>query len=158
MPTKRLPQRTRVRTPPSKHIRRSNHLTSLALIILVVGSVATAGVHFLSPSNAATGPRSSAAADVSAPTVSFTAPTASSVRGTTTVSVTASDETGGSGVASVAIYIDGATTASKTFTSTGPYDFSWDTTTVGQGSHTLSAVATDNAGNAGTALLTITVD
>jgi hypothetical protein len=154
----RLPQRIRVRTQPSKHIRRSNRLTSLALIILVIGTVATAGVHFLSPSNASPGPHRSGSADVTAPAVAFTAPTSGSVSGVVTVAVAATDETGGSGVASVAVTVDGADTPIKGFTGNDAYDFSWDTSTLAHGSHTLSAVATDKAGNAGTALLTVTIN
>ncbi len=158
IPNNPLPKRYRVRTPPSRHIRRSNHLLSLALVVLVVGAVTTAGVHNLSSSNAATGPKGASSSDVTAPTVGFTAPAASSVTGKSVlVTVAASDEAGGSGMASVAVYLDGDTTALKTFSGAGPYSFTWDTSAVSIGSHTLSAVATDKAGNNSTSLLTVTV-
>jgi poly(hydroxyalkanoate) depolymerase family esterase len=91
--------------------------------------------------------------DTVAPTVALTAPAAgATVTGTITVTVAASDDLG---VVRVDLVVDGAVTSSDT---TAPYAFAVDTTTLGNGSHTLAAVAVDAAGNAGTsAIATVTV-
>lgn len=98
--------------------------------------------------------------DTTAPTVSLTAPTNGSfVSGiAVAVNATASDNTGGSGVARVDYYLDGSTTPSGT-DSTAPYSWAWNTTSTTNGSHTVSAKAIDNAGNTSTAAtVTVTVD
>src|SRR5213593_295992 len=94
-------------------------------------------------------------ADTTAPTVSITAPTGgSNVSGTTTVSATASDNVG---VAGVQFRLDGAALGSEDTTS--PYSVSWNTTTVSNGSHSLTAVGRDAAGNQTTsAAIAVTVN
>src|SRR5206468_659852 len=62
--------------------------------------------------------------------------------GTVTVSASASDNIG---VAGVQFLVDGANLGAEDTAS--PYSVSWNTTTVGNGSHTLTAVARDAAGN-----------
>src|SRR5262249_1927829 len=62
-----------------------------------------------------------------------------------TVTVTASANDGGSGVASVTFLLDGAATA--TVTGAGPYSWVWNTATAAAGSHTLAARAVDGMGN-----------
>jgi chitodextrinase len=81
--------------------------------------------------------------DTAAPTVSFTAPTnGATVSGTISVSATASDN---AGVAGVQFKLDGANlNAEETIF---PYSIFWDTTTAANGTHTLTAVARDAAGN-----------
>jgi hypothetical protein len=155
----RLPKRTRPRPPQSKHIQRSNHFVTLALVVLVGGTVATAGVHFLSPSSAATGPKkSTTSGDITAPTASFTEPATGSVTGKAVlVTIDAHDETRGSGMSKLVVSLDGSTAPLKAFDGDGPYSFVWDSSTVASGSHTLSAIATDKAGNNSTALLTVIV-
>jgi len=93
--------------------------------------------------------------DTTPPTVSLTAPVNSAtVSGTTTVSASASDNVG---VTSVQFKLDGANLGSP-FTAT-PYSFGWDTTQVSNGTHTLTATASDGAGNTATAAnVTITVN
>ena len=81
--------------------------------------------------------------DNAAPTVSLTAPAAGTVSGTVTVSATASDNVG---VVGVQFKLDGANLGAEDTTGP-PYSVSWDTTTVANGSHTLTAVARDAAGN-----------
>ena len=82
--------------------------------------------------------------DTTAPSVAITAPSAGSVvTGTVTVSVSASDNVGVSGVD---LYVDGAYYASSAI---APYTFTLDSTTLADGGHTLSARATDAAGNVG---------
>ncbi len=92
--------------------------------------------------------------DTTAPTVSLTAPAdGATVSGTVTLSATASDNVG---VAGVQFLVDGAPLGAEDTTS--PYSVSWNTTTVTNGSHTLTAVARDAAGNTTTsAPVTVTV-
>ena len=93
-------------------------------------------------------------ADTTAPTVSITAPTGgANLSGTITVSATASDNVG---VAGVQLRLDGAALGSEDTTS--PYSVSWNTTTVSNGAHSLTAVARDAAGNQTTsAAIAVTV-
>ena len=81
--------------------------------------------------------------DGTAPTVSISAPSAgASVSGTVTVSANSSDNVG---VVGVQFMLDGG--ALGTEDATAPYSISWNTTTASDGSHTLTAVARDAAGN-----------
>ena len=91
-------------------------------------------------------------ADTTPPTVTLTAPVnGSGLSGTVSLSATASDNVG---VASVSFYCDGSLIATDT---ASPYVANWDSTTVADGSHTLSAVATDAAGNSATSSVSVTV-
>ncbi|PYS20039.1 MAG: hypothetical protein DMG11_30690, partial [Acidobacteria bacterium] len=92
--------------------------------------------------------------DSTPPTVSLTAPVnGATVSGTTTVSATASDNVG---VVGVQFKLDGANLGAEDTAS--PYSVSWNTTTASNGSHTLTAVARDAAGNSTTsAAVTVTV-
>jgi chitodextrinase len=96
------------------------------------------------------------ATNTTPPTVSMTAPAANAtVSGTTTITASAAAATGAS-IASVQFELDGKALGSADTAS--PYTYSWDTTGVSNGSHTLTAVATDNDGNTTTATnVTITV-
>jgi Concanavalin A-like lectin/glucanases superfamily/Domain of unknown function (DUF1929)/Bacterial Ig domain/Galactose oxidase, central domain len=93
--------------------------------------------------------------DTSFPTVSVTAPAANStVAGTVSVNASANDNRG---VQSVQLRVDGGNLGAADTSS--PYSASWDTTGVANGSHTLTAVARDAAGNATTsATVTVNVD
>ena len=85
-------------------------------------------------------------ADTTPPTVSLTAPqTNATVSGIVTVSATASDNVG---VASVQFQLDGTNLSSAQ--TIAPYSIQWDTTSAANGSHTLTAIAKDAAGNAAT--------
>jgi RHS repeat-associated protein len=93
--------------------------------------------------------------DTTAPTATITSPTAArDARGVVTVNGVASDPTAAdgssSGVASVALYVDGIQEGMPVTASTTP-SFLWDTTNVASGPHTLTLKATDNAGNTGAA-------
>jgi hypothetical protein len=92
--------------------------------------------------------------DNTAPTVSLSAPAGgSTVQNSVTVSANASDNVG---VAGVQFKLDGANLQSEDTSS--PYSINWDTTTVANGSHTLTAVARDGAGNTTTSsAVTVTV-
>ncbi len=93
-------------------------------------------------------------ADTTPPSVSITSPSSgSTVSGKISVTASASDDVA---VASVQLQVDGGNVGSAD-TST-PYNFSLDTTTLSNGSHTLTAVATDKAGNQATsAPISVTV-
>ncbi len=93
-------------------------------------------------------------ADTTPPTVSVTAPAVgATVSGSVTVSAGASDNTG---VAGVQFKVDGTNVGAED--TTAPYSISWNTTTAGNGSHGLTAVARDAAGNTTTStIVTVTV-
>lgn len=83
--------------------------------------------------------------DAQAPTVSLNAPLAGAlVSGLVAIDVSATDNIG---VVRVDLAVNGTKVASDT---AAPYGFSWDSTTVGNGSVTLTATAVDAAGNAAT--------
>jgi len=92
--------------------------------------------------------------DTTVPTVAMSAPASgATVSGTVTVSATASDNVG---VAGVQFKLDGANLGAEDTAS--PYSLAWNSTTVANGSHTLTAVARDAAGNTATATsVTVTV-
>lgn len=91
-------------------------------------------------------------ADTSAPTVSINSPTnGATLSGTAAITIGASDNIA---VSSVALYID--STLLKTWTS-GPYQFSLNTTTLSNGSHQIQAVATDSSGNTTKTSITVQV-
>ena len=84
-------------------------------------------------------------ADTTPPTVSLTAPSANAVlSNTVTLSVTAIDNTGGSGVSNVAFLVDGVAVGSN---SSAPYSITWNSKSLVNGSHTIQARAQDAAGN-----------
>lgn len=97
---------------------------------------------------------SGGAGDTTAPTVSLTAPTAgATVSGNVTVSANATDNVG---VAGVQFKLDGNDLGSEDTTS--PYSTTWNAATASNGSHTLTAVARDAAGNTTTSsTVTVTV-
>jgi Domain of unknown function (DUF1929)/Bacterial Ig domain/Concanavalin A-like lectin/glucanases superfamily len=81
--------------------------------------------------------------DTTPPIISITSPAANAtVASTVTVSATASDNVGVSGVQ---FFLDGAPLGSEVVDP--PYSTVWDTTTVAPGSHILTARARDAAGN-----------
>jgi hypothetical protein len=93
--------------------------------------------------NQATSPSVTVTVDNTPPAVSVGAPSnGATVSGAMTVSASASDNTG---VAGVQFTLDGANLGSER--TTAPYSISWDTTTIGDGSHVITAVARDTAGN-----------
>jgi hypothetical protein len=91
-----------------------------------------------------------AASDATPPAISMSAPAnGATVSGSSaTVSAIASDN---AGVASVQFKLDGANLGAVI--TTAPYSLSWDSTAVADGSHSLTAVAADAAGNQATAIL-----
>jgi glucose/arabinose dehydrogenase len=104
-------------------------------------------------------PSNEASADVTGdttpPTAVVTAPAAgATVSGTVTVTASASDDVG---IAGVRFTVDGQPLGAED--TTAPYSVSWNTTSAAPGSHGLSAIARDAAGNEGAApVVTVTVD
>jgi len=96
----------------------------------------------------------SASVDSVSPTTSITSPpAASTVSGTAPVAASASDNVA---VTSVQLLVDGAVVGTAAST---PYNFSWNTAALTNGSHTLQTKAFDAAGNAGlSAPVTVSVN
>jgi len=94
--------------------------------------------------------------DTSPPSVSLTAPAAHAViSNTVTLTASASDNPGGSGVARVTFLVDGVVVGSTT---TSPRTLDWSSGLVTNGSHTIQATAQDIAGNqAFSATVSVTV-
>jgi chitodextrinase len=91
--------------------------------------------------------------DTIPPVISLTTPTNNQTTNLTfPISATASDQFG---VSEVQFYAD--TTLISTITS-APYTFNWDSYAVHNGAHTITAVATDVAGNQATQSITINID
>jgi hypothetical protein len=92
-------------------------------------------------------------ADSSAPTVSFVAPAYGAVlrRGSIGVSASATDP---NGVARVDFYANGQLIGSR---SSAPYTVTWNARRAARGSYTLTARATDTAGNVGEASIPVTL-
>jgi hypothetical protein len=92
--------------------------------------------------------------DTTPPAVAVTAPAGgASATATVTVSATASDS---GGVVGVQFKLDGVDLGAEDMTA--PYSIAWNTTAAANGSHTLTAVARDAAGNTATsAPVTVTV-
>ena len=81
--------------------------------------------------------------DTTPPTVSITSPgNGATVSGTIAVTASASDNVG---VAGVQFKLDGANLGTEV--TSAPYSVPWDTATATDGSHTLTAVVRDTAGN-----------
>ena len=80
--------------------------------------------------------------DTTSPAVSISSPSSgSTVKGTATVNITATDNVG---VTKVDLFVNGSLFATDT---TSPFSFAWDTTTVTDGTYTITASAYDAAGN-----------
>jgi hypothetical protein len=98
-------------------------------------------------------------ADKTAPTTSITAPSAgSTVRGTVTVNANAADNTGGTGISKVELYVDGVLNSTDT---ASPYSFAWNSTAATNAAHSLTVKAYDGASPANvatSAAVSVTVD
>ena len=91
--------------------------------------------------------------DTTPPTVSFASPAnGSTVSGSLNISINASDNVG---VASVSVSVDGSILGSLLTSS--PFSILWNTVLLSNGSHTITAIAKDAAGNSATATETVTV-
>ncbi len=107
----------------------------------VLGAVARDGA-----GNIGSAARVSVTVDNVPPNVSITAPVSGAmVSGTITVSATATDDVG---VVGAQLKLDGANLGAEV--TTAPYAISWNTASVSNAVHTLTAVARDRAGNTST--------
>ena len=90
--------------------------------------------------------------DTTPPQVTITNPQdGQTVSGTVIIRATASDNVG---VSKVEFYIDGTKVGEDT---SSPYEYSWNTTQYADGNHTIQVRAIDNAGNVGSASITVNV-
>ena len=90
--------------------------------------------------------------DSLAPTVTIVSPAAgTTLSGTVAVQATATDNVG---VVQTALEVDGEVRATGTI---APYQWNLDTTTIANGTHTITVLAYDAAGNIGAASVTVTV-
>ncbi|MES2748921.1 MAG: Ig-like domain-containing protein [Patescibacteria group bacterium] len=133
-------------TPPANTV-------SMTLFHLIAGngSLTIDDISVTGPAGTTTGTTT----DTTAPTVSITSPsTGATASGTVAITAQASDA---SGVASVSLIIDGAVSGAAD--TTAPYTFTWNSASSSNGSHTISARATDTRGNVATATpITVTVN
>jgi len=98
-------------------------------------------------SSSADGTFTTPAPDTVAPSVAISLPTAgTTVANSIIISVNATDNTGGSGVANVDFLVDGNVIGNSV---TAPFSRVWDTSTSPNGTHVISAKARDFAGNVG---------
>ncbi|MFH1696065.1 MAG: Ig-like domain-containing protein [Candidatus Micrarchaeota archaeon] len=90
------------------------------------------------------------------PTINITSPSnGATVTGITTITATATDNSGGSGLKEIKIFID---STQKTNCLSSPCSFSWNTTFSSDGDHAIKATAQDNAGNLAEKVITVYVD
>jgi chitodextrinase len=141
--------------------RRIASVTSTSYTDVMVGAPAEYYVQAVDTDGSLSAPTSrasfpaaySANADASSPSAAVTSPAAgASLSGTVELAAAAVDDVK---VTNVQLYVDGVFLGYKTV---APYTYSWDTTTVSNGTHWLYARAFDAAGNYGTAgITTVTV-
>jgi subtilisin family serine protease len=94
-----------------------------------------------------------APADLTPPSVAFASPTdGATVSGNLSIAVSASDN---AALSSVTLIIDGVAAATVT---SAPYAFTWNTSSVGNGSHALAATAVDASGNTNSVTLSVFVN
>ena len=93
--------------------------------------------------------------DTVAPSVSITAPTSSQYFKISSVGASGTASDAGSGIVSVQVKVDSGSYVAATGTTSWSYS---SFTGISDGSHTITALATDNAGNTKTATVTFTVD
>ena len=91
--------------------------------------------------------------DTTAPAVSITSPAnGATVSGTISITGTSSDA---GGISKVELYVDNAL---KSSTTAAAFSFSWNSTTVGNGSHTILVKAYDPSNNIGSASVSLNVN
>lgn len=104
--------------------------------------------------NALSKPVTGGLTDVLAPTVAFTSPANGGTVSGTSVTISA-DATDDFGVSGVQFSISGAYPIAED--TAAPYAIVWDSTTVSDGPHTITALARDAAGNSTTVAINVTV-
>jgi Big-like domain-containing protein len=126
-------------------------------------TTATAGAHTVTArvtdsANQTTDDANGVTVDNGFPNVSITSPATDGTTVSGTVAIAASaDDLGGSGVVSVEFFRDNVSLGTDTTSGDG-WSFSWNSTTTSNGSHSLTARATDAAGNqttSGSRLVTV---
>lgn len=139
---------------PGTTLYQDTGLTPSTTYSYTVAAVDGAG-NVSAQSAAVNGTTQAAPADTGPPTVALTAPSSgATVLGTTTLSATASDDTG---VLGVQFLLDGANLGVED--TTAPYSFAWDTTSASNGTHAIAARARDGASHLTTsAPVTVTVN
>jgi YD repeat-containing protein len=137
---------------PSTYTVSVSGMTSGTVIATIAAGVATDGAG--NGNAASTSTDNTVTFDTTPPTVAVTSPASGgTVSGTVPVTASASDEVG---ITGVQLLVDGAALGAEDITD--PYSAAWDTTAVTDGSHALTAVARDAAGNTTTsAPITVTV-
>jgi hypothetical protein len=143
------------------HDYSGNEIYASDLNSLVLSRLTDPGIPVVSdpacPESLAAGNRTTSTAvsvivDRTPPTVSITSPpNGSSITGTMTGAATASDNLG---VVGVQFQLDGANWGAEITAS--PYSVPWNTATANEGSHALTAIARDAAGNR-TTFITVSV-
>ena len=96
----------------------------------------------------------------SAPSASWVNPSGgATVSGSVSIEISASDSEDSDSNLTVEWSVDGGTLQTATYDSgSGNYTDTWDSTTVSDGDHTLTAEVTDSAGNTTTSSITVTTD
>jgi hypothetical protein len=124
--------------------------TAYSYRVYAFNSVGNSG--FSNTATATTSPAIAASSDTTTPVVAISQPTAGSKvpSGTVKVNVNATDNIG---VNSLYLYIDGKLVSTGI---TGTLSYSWNTRKASSGAHTLSATASDAAGNKGSASVSVT--
>jgi hypothetical protein len=133
----------------TSHSQTLNSLTDSSTYNFYIVAGDTAG----NSTNAWTNTFNTAVPDVTAPSVTLTAPTnGATISGVFALTATASDAVG---VVGVRFYVDNTEVADDT---SSPYSYSWSSASVTNGSHAIRAQARDAAGNLGnSATNTVTV-
>src|SRR5690606_980480 len=91
--------------------------------------------------------------DTEDPAVNITNPAPGNVSGIVNITATATDNVG---VAGVQFQLDGANLGAED--NSNPYSFSWNTATVSNGNHTLTAIARDAEGNTSSSSISVNVN
>ena len=120
----------------------ANDPTLVAKVPVIISSEFTYNAVALEASSNSRKKPPTSSTDITSPTIIISSPVnGSTVEGTVSVSINASDNVG---VKSVSLSVDGTSIGTA---STAPYNFSWNTSTLSDGTHSLTARATDAAGN-----------
>lgn len=127
------------------HFRPISGGTSSVKFDFTLGSTVDTNVAYQGVDQLSSITNGSYSIDATSPTVSISSPSSgANISGSVSVSANASDS-GGSGLSGVQFKLDGANLGVED--ATPPYSILWDSTTASNGSHSITAVARDGAGN-----------
>jgi hypothetical protein len=143
-----------VEGPGFRYTSKANYKGRDSFSLAVVGRIKSVRGNSTIHVTVAVG-ESTAASDVTSPSVTFTTPSnGSTVSGASiTLTATASDNVA---VANVRFFVDGVAIGSPVTAS--PYTITWDCTGMPDGPHRLDAFAQDTSGNSATSSINITVE